>query len=60
MPNAGFRRLADPSFTDEGPRQRLVDLARRRARVRASGGEYFRVDFSEYALSMLMSGSAVS
>lgn len=43
------RRIADTSRMCEAHRQRLVDLARRLARVRALGGEYSRVDFSDAA-----------
>jgi hypothetical protein len=48
------RRVANPSEMDESSRQRLMDLARRLARVRAMGDEYHRVDLSDYAASVLM------
>lgn len=47
------RRLANPVATGEGTRQRLVELAERLARVRALGGEYGRVDFSERAAAAM-------
>lgn len=53
------RRLAAPSMMDDGDRQRLVDLVRRLARVRALGGEYLRVDISEYAVEELLNSNAV-
>ncbi len=62
-PRADFaelrRGLTAPSMMDDGSRQRLVDFARRLARVRARGDEYLRVDFSEYAVEALALGSAV-
>jgi len=47
------RRLADPATTGGGTRQRLVELARRLARIQALGDEYGRVGFSEMALAAL-------
>jgi len=49
------RHLAHPSSIGDTDRQRLMDLARRLARVRAMGDEYLRVDLSEYAASALCS-----
>lgn len=43
------RQLGSPSTVDDGNRQRLLDLKRRLARVRALGDEYARVDFSPMA-----------
>ena len=46
------RRLANPSVVDDGQRQRLLDLARSVARVRALRDEYGRgmdVDLSPMA-----------
>jgi hypothetical protein len=47
------RRLADPEETGDGTRQRLIELARRLARVRALGDEYGRVGFSEPAAAAM-------
>jgi len=41
--------LARPSQLTDGHRQRLLDLARRVARVQALGGEYRRVSLSDVA-----------
>ena len=41
------RQLANPSCMSDGNRQRLLELARRLARVQALGDEYVRVGFSE-------------
>jgi hypothetical protein len=50
MELAELRRLmADPSLMGDGARQRLKELTRRLARVRALGDEYARVGLSEYA-----------
>jgi len=43
------RLLASPSRLTDGHRQRLLDLARRVARVQALGGEYRRVSLSDRA-----------
>ncbi len=52
-PRIGFaqlrRQLANPSRIPDGHRQRLLDLARRLARVKALGGEYSRVSLSDAA-----------
>jgi len=52
-PEAGLaelrRQLADPSTLSDGNRQRLLELARRLARVQALGDEYARVEFSRQA-----------
>jgi hypothetical protein len=48
------RQLGDPASLDVWGRQRLMELARRLARVRAMGDEYLRVDLSEYATSLVM------
>jgi hypothetical protein len=53
------RQVANPSEMDESSRQRLMDLARRLARVRAMGDEYHRVDLSDYAASVLMNATGV-
>lgn len=47
------RQLARPSSLRDGHRQRLLDLARRLARVQALADEHVRVDFSEYAKEAL-------
>jgi len=46
-------QLADPSALSDGNRQRLLELARRLARVQALGDEYVRVGFSEVAAAAL-------
>jgi len=47
---AGLRsQLAKPSQMSDGHRQRLLDLARRLARVQTCVGEHSRVQFSEHA-----------
>lgn len=43
------RGLATPSRMTDGDRQRLLDLARRVARVQSLGGGYSRVSLSEHA-----------
>lgn len=43
------RHLADPSSIPDGHRQRLLDLAKRLARVKALGDEYSRVELSDEA-----------
>ena len=43
------RQLASPSEMQDGHRQRLLELARRLARVKALGDEYSRVDLSDAA-----------
>lgn len=48
------RQLADPSSLDEGNRQRLLELARRAARVQALGDEYGRVELSEQAAAAVL------
>jgi len=45
------RQLAKPSELPDGHRQRLLDLARRLARVQALGDEFSRVGFSQPAAS---------
>jgi hypothetical protein len=50
------RQLADPSSVSDGSRQRLRELARRLTRVRALGGEYGRVGFSDSARTALAQG----
>ena len=47
------RQLADPSTLSDGNRQRLLELARRLARVQALGGEYVRVGLSDEATAAL-------
>jgi hypothetical protein len=53
------RQLATPSESSEGHRQRLLDLARRLARVQALGDEYNRVAFSPAAESLAGDRAAV-
>ncbi len=53
------RGLSVPSGMDDGHRQRLVDLVQKLARVRALGGEYLQVEFSEYAAEKLSDRHAV-
>jgi hypothetical protein len=51
------RQLDDPASLDGRGRQRLMELARRLARVRAMGDKYLRVTFSEnseHAISEVM------
>lgn len=48
-------RIVHPSRLCDGDRQRLVDLAKRLARVQAMGGEYGRVGFSDEAQAVLNS-----
>ena len=43
------RQLANPSSIPDGHRQRLQDLAKRLARVKALGDEYTRVELSDAA-----------
>ncbi|MDY6913648.1 MAG: hypothetical protein SVT52_04235 [Planctomycetota bacterium] len=47
------RQLASPSAISDVHRDRLLDLARRLARVRALGGECARVGLSESAEAAL-------
>ena len=47
------RQLANPSTVSDATRQRLLQLARRLARVRALRDEYLRVDFSPYVAAIL-------
>jgi len=54
------RQLADPSSMDDGNRQRLLELARRLARVQALGGEYSRVGFSPEAAAAICGIVAVA
>ena len=54
------RQLADPSAIDGEHRQRLLELARRLARVRALGDEYARVDWSPKARRALECGLYVA
>ncbi len=51
------RQLANPSSLNEGSRQRLLDLARRLARIRALGDEYTRVDLSDWATETLLNSA---
>ncbi|MBN1553327.1 MAG: hypothetical protein JXA11_01170 [Phycisphaerae bacterium] len=48
------RRLGDPASLDDRDRQRLMELARRVARVRAMGDEYLRVELSDQASGALL------
>jgi hypothetical protein len=47
------RQLASPSVLTEGHRQRLLELAKRLARVQALGDEYARVELSSYVAAAL-------
>ena len=47
------RRLSSPSNLQDGHRQRLLDLARRLARVQAQGDEYARLELSEFVTSAM-------
>jgi len=49
------RLLANPSEIKDEDRQRLQDMARRAARVRAFGGGRLRVEVSEYVVRNLPS-----
>ncbi|MFP3937709.1 MAG: hypothetical protein ACLFVW_05150 [Phycisphaerae bacterium] len=51
-------RIVHPSQLGDGDRQRLVDLAKRLARVQALGGEYGRVGFSDEAQAALNTQAA--
>lgn len=53
------RQLSKPSELSDGNRQRLLELARRLARIQALGDEYARVDFSESAAAAIHHGAAV-
>jgi len=53
------RGLAVSSVMDDGNRQRLVGLVRKLARVRALGGEYLQVEFSEYVVEKLSDSHSV-
>ena len=46
-------QLAAPSAMNDGHRRRLLDLARRLARVQALGDEYGRVSLSEHVKAAL-------
>ena len=52
-------QVGDPASLDERGRQRLMELARRLARVRAMGDEYLRVNFSRYAMPLVMETAEV-
>ena len=54
------RQLAEPSALSDGNRQRLLELARRLARVRGLGDEYVRVCFSDSAMDALAEPWAVA
>lgn len=53
------RQLARPSTMDDGHRQRLLEFVQKLARVRALGGEYARVDLSEFASVAVMQNVAM-
>ncbi len=53
------RQVSDPASLDERGRQRLMELARRLARVRVMGDEYLRVNFSQYAMPLVMETAEV-
>jgi len=46
-------QLAEPSALSDGNRPRLLELARRLARVRSLGDEYGRVELSEHSRAAL-------
>ena len=54
------RQLAEPSALSDGNRQRLLELARRLARVRSLGDEYVRVCFSDSATDALAEPRAIA
>jgi len=54
------RSVADPSTTDDGHRQRLLELAKRLARVQLLGDEYSRVNFSDYAVAAIEGNAATA
>ena len=54
------RCLARPSAMDYVHRQRLLDLARRAARIQALGDEYAGVDVSEHVLAALNTNAEVA
>ena len=54
------RHVAAPSKVDDGHRQRLLELARRLARVQSLGDEYSRVELSEYVTAALRTSAAVA
>jgi len=53
-------QLTDPSSLSDGNRQRLLELARRLARVQALGDEYVRVGFSDSAMDALDGPAAMA
>ncbi len=63
-PHATFaelrRRLAEPSKIDDGHRQRLLELARRSARIQALGDEFARVEVSRFVTAALGHDAAVA
>jgi hypothetical protein len=54
------RQLAEPSALSDGNRQRLLELARRLARVQSLGDEYVRVGFSDSATDALTKPGAIA
>ena len=54
------RQLAEPSALSDGNRQRLLELARRLARVQGLGDEYVRVGFSDSATDALAEPRAIA
>ena len=54
------RHLADPSRLSDANRQRLLELARRVARVQALGDEYVRVGLSEQAEAAMLPSAALA
>jgi len=52
-------QLTELTNIQEGHRQRLLDLRRQLARVQALGGEYSRVEMSEYAVAAMQQPVAV-
>lgn len=53
------RRLGNPASLNGRDRQRLTELARRVARLRAMGDEYLRVELSEHVARLLPQGAEV-
>ena len=63
-PRVGFaelrRQLANPSKLNYRHRQRLLELARRLARVQALGDGYARVEFSWHVAAVLEAQAAAT
>lgn len=54
------RELETPSKLKDGPRQRLLELAQRAAKVQGLGGEYGRVSLSDFAHGALSGSMATA